>query len=242
VFVCSFIFPYGAFEALGVFAGILLLRKNAPLIFLSSDTATDLAVTAVISGFVGARLFYVVQFWDYFQKAPLDIFKLWQGGITFYGGVFGALLGSFIYAKLKRIHFLIVLDFLVPAIALAQGFGRIGCFLNGCCYGKLTHMPWAVTFPFLDHAVHPVQLYEAFFCFVLAFFLSILWSRKPKTGFVATVYFTLYPIGRFILEFFRGDNPVIFSGLTLPQWVSILIIVVTLFLNLYGTKRIRRSS
>ena len=236
------LYAYGAFVALGVFSGILLLRKNAPRIFLSPDTVTDLAITTVISGFAGARLLYVIQFWDYFRASPLDIFKLWEGGILFYGGGLGSLLGSFIYAKLKRLDFLTVLDLLVPAIALAQGFGRIGCFFNGCCFGKPSDLPWAVSFPLLDHAVHPVQLYEAFFCFALAFFLFLLWNKKLKTGVIATAYFIIYPAGRFVLEFFRGDNAAVFGNLTVPQWTSLLIMCVTLFLYFYGTKRIRRSS
>ncbi len=236
------LYAYGVFVALGIFSGILLLRKNADRIFISPDTVTDLAIVTVMSGFAGARVFYVIQFWDYFQASPLDIFKLWEGGIIFYGGVFGSLLGSFIFAKLKRIDFLTVLDLLVPAIALAQGFGRIGCFFNGCCFGKPTDVPWAVSFPLLDHAVHPVQLYEASFCFLLALFLFLLWRQKLKTGLVATAYFVLYPLGRFVLEFFRGDNVSIFLGFTIPQWMSLLIMFVTLFLYFYGTKRIHRSS
>jgi phosphatidylglycerol---prolipoprotein diacylglyceryl transferase len=238
------VYAYGTFVALGVFFAILFLRKNAKKIFVSSESVVDLAIATVVSGFLGARFFYIVQFWDYFQKAPLDMFKLWEGGIIFYGGLIGGTLGFFIFIQLKRLPFLGLLDLFVIATALAQGFGRIGCFLNGCCFGSPSQAPWAVSFPFLDHAVHPTQLYESSFCFLLAFFLFLVLRQKPRTGIVSVAYFVLYPLGRFALEFFRGDNVKVFLNLTLQQWISAVFISVVLIAAFfyYGTKKIHRSS
>ena len=236
------LYAYGAFVALGVFSAVLFLRKKAGSVFISSDTMTDLAITTVVSGFAGARLFYVVQFWNYFKTSPIDIFKLWEGGIVLYGGLIGGVLGFSLFIKFKKLPFLALLDLFVIGTALAQAFGRIGCFFNGCCFGKPTNVPWAVKFPFLDHAVHPTQFYESFFCFALALFLFRLWLKKTRSGLVAAAYFILYPTGRFLLEFFRGDNSTVFWNLTLPQWVSLGIMFVTLFLYVYGRKRIHSSS
>ena len=235
-------YSYGALVAIGIFLAVFFLQRHAKAILVSPETMVDLAIATVVSGFIGARIFYIIQFWDYFANAPFDMIKFWQGGLVLYGGLIGGILGFLTFVKLKRLPFLDLLDLFVPAMALAQGFGRIGCFFNGCCFGKPSDLPWAVSFPLLDHAVHPVQLYEAFFCFALAFFLFLLWNKKLKTGVIATAYFIIYPAGRFVLEFFRGDNAAVFGNLTVPQWTSLLIMCVTLFLYFYGTKRIRRSS
>ena len=221
------LYSYGVLVAIGVLSAVLLIRKNAMQIALNSDVAVDLAITTAVSGFVGARIFYVIQFWNYFRSSPLDVFKIWEGGIILYGGLIGGLLGFTLFTRLKHLSFLTMLDLFVPALALAQGFGRIGCFLNGCCFGKLSMVPWSVSFPFLDHPVHPTQLYEAIFCFALVVFLLFLRRKHLKPGAISAIYFTLYPIGRFIIEYFRGDNIKFLFNLTLPQWTSILFLLIT---------------
>jgi hypothetical protein len=112
---------------------------------------TVLVIVTIAAGFAGARLFYVIQFWDHFRISPLGILKIWEGGLVLYGGLAGGLLGFFMFVRAKRLPFLACLDLFVIAAALAQGFGRIGCFLNGCCFGLKTQLPFGVSFPFLDH-------------------------------------------------------------------------------------------
>ena len=225
------VFSYGAMVALGIFLAILLLRSSARRALVDSDTIVDLAITTVLSGFAGARIFYVVQFWDYFQKHPLAIFKIWEGGIVLYGGLIGGLLGFSIFILIRKLHFIRLLDVFVPAMALAQGFGRIGCFLNGCCFGIETNVAWAVSFPFLSHPAHPTQLYEAAFCFLLAGILVVLSRRNPNEGVVSMTYFIAYPAGRFLFEFLRGDNAKVLLHLTASQWISIVIIAATVVLS-----------
>ncbi len=241
------LYSYGVLVAIGVLSAVLLLRANAKIVSVDSETVVDLAITTVVSGFVGARIFYIIQFWDYFRTSPLDMVKIWEGGIVLYGGLIGGLLGFSIFIWMKRLSFLVLLDLFVPGMALAQGFGRIGCFFNGCCYGKPATVPWAVSFPFLDHPVHPTQLYEATFCFSLALLLLFLWRKRLAVGAVSFAYFTLYPLGRFSIEFFRGDNAKIFLNLTLSQWISVLIMILTLLLfvsfrSRYGRKTTDRPS
>jgi phosphatidylglycerol:prolipoprotein diacylglycerol transferase len=237
-------YSYGALVAIGIFLAVFFLQKKAKAISVLPETMVDLAIATVVSGFIGARIFYIVQFWDYFKNAPLDMIKLWQGGLVLYGGLIGGILGFISFIKLKQLPFLKVLDLFVIATAIAQGFGRIGCFFNGCCYGSHSDLPWVVSFPFLDHAVHPTQLYESAFCFLLAFFLFSLWKRKRRVGMVSAAYFILYPLGRFVLECFRGDNANVFYNLTFPQWMSMVIVLIVLLTTFifYGTKRIHRSS
>lgn len=222
------LYSYGFLVALGVLSAILLIRRNAKMAGLNPDASIDLAMATVISGFLGARIFYVLQHWDFFKHAPLDMFKIWQGGIVLYGGLIGGLIGFTLFIWLNRLSFLTMLDLFVPAVALAQGFGRLGCFLNGCCYGSECHWPWAVKFSFIEETVHPTQLYEAGFCFALSFFLYRLWKKKPHTGTVAAAYFIAYPMGRFFIEFLRGDQSRYLLNLTSAQWISAVFIVVTI--------------
>ncbi len=238
------LYSYGLFVATGVLAAILMIRRNARVSGLNPDISVDLAMTTVISGFTGARIFYVIEFWDYFKNSPLDVLKIWQGGIVLYGGLMGGLLGFILFIKLSKLSFLTMLDLFVPATALAQGFGRLGCFMNGCCFGRSCDLPWAVKFSFLEAKVHPTQIYESIFCFLLAVFLYRLWKKKPAVGTVSFAYFTIYPVGRFIIEFFRGDSNRLFY-LTPAQWVSIVFIVVSFAFwmigNFYGKNRIERT-
>ena len=241
------IHTFGILTAIGVLCAALLIRKHASQIGVSPNAVSDGILITVIAGFAGARLFFVLQFWDHFHLYPLEIIKIWEGGIVLYGGVIGAFIGFFIFCQLKRLPFVKVLDLFVPAVALAQGFGRIGCFLNGCCYGIRTTLPWGVHFYFTDQPVHPVQLYESAYCFLLAGFLFWLWRKRLAPGTVALGYFILYPAGRFFVEFLRGDNPKLSLGLTLPQWISLGFIfssaVLFVFrLMTHGSKRNSHSS
>ena len=216
------IYSFGVMIALGVLLSLILISKQAPRIaFAPAEVAQDFVFVTVLSGFLGARAYYVIQNFHWYADKPLRILMLWEGGLIFYGGVVGALVGLYIFSKLKKISYLKCLDFLTPYVALTHAFGRIGCFLNGCCHGKVCSLPWAVQFPELREAVHPVQIYEAVFSFGLFFFLYALSNRKPFVGKVVSLYFIFYSIGRFVLEFFRGDT----SGwlITHNQWFSLAL-------------------
>ena len=227
------IYSYGVLVAMGVLTAIFLLRSSAVKVQINPDVMVDLAIVTVVSGFVGARIFYVIQFWNYFKASPIDVFKIWEGGIVVYGGIIGGLIGFSSFIKLRRLPFLPLLDLFVPALALAQGFGRFGCFLNGCCFGKPTTSFWGVSFPFSDLPLHPTQLYEATFCFSLAVFLLFLSRKSLPTGSATALYFILYPTGRFLIEFVRGDNMRVFLNLTVHQWISIGVIIIALLSVLF---------
>lgn len=239
---------YGLLVAIGVFFAVAFLRLHSPKIRVNPDTVVDLALVTLVAGFVGARIFYVIEFWDYFQSSLVDVFKIWQGGIVIYGGLIGGFIGFSIFIFLKKLPFISLLDLFMPALALAQGFGRIGCFLNGCCYGAKTSLPIGVKFPFLEYHVHPTQIYESLFCFALFFLLFAFWRRREKigTGAVTLFYFILYALGRFDIEFFRGDNAKAWLQLTIAQVISIFVIILSLIVFLiatsYGRKKLRRSA
>jgi phosphatidylglycerol:prolipoprotein diacylglycerol transferase len=124
-----------------------------------------------------------------------------------------------------RLPIIRTLDVFMPALALAQGFGRIGCFFNGCCYGHATEAWCGVRFPFAVERLHPAQLYESGFCFLLFLFLARFdVSKKRLDGETAFLYFLLYPLGRFVIEYFRADTLRLWFDWTLAQWVSLALI------------------
>ena len=219
------VYSFGVMIALGVFLSLFLMgRKSRRTGFPASpEAAADLVFITVFSGFLGGRLFYVFENADYYLNHPLKFFALWEGGLIFYGGVAGALLGLFIAMKIKKIPYGKGLDFLIPYAALTHAFGRVGCFLNGCCAGKPCDLPWAVT---VDGArLHPVQLYEAAFNVLLFLFLNARYEKKKFDGEITSLYFILYAAGRFVLEFFRTNPGRVLSW---NQWESLLLFGVGL--------------
>ena len=220
------VYSFGFMVAFGVALSLFLLdRLSRKTGFPGGELAGDLVFAAVVAGFLGARAAYIFEKRAWYGQAPLKIFALWEGGLIFYGGVAGALAGLLIFSKIKKISFAKVLDFLLPYVALTHAFGRIGCFLNGCCAGKACDLPWAVKFPGTEEAVHPTQLYEAVLNFLLFLFLRSQYSRKRFDGQTALLYFMLYGALRFFIEFFREGNP-FWGVLTVNQWTSLVIVGV----------------
>ena len=163
---------------------------------------------------------------------------LHHGGLIWYGGLFFALFFALVYLKINRLPVLKTLDLLAPYIALGQAIGRIGCFLNGCCYGK--PVSWGIYFPSQDDYLYPTQLYS--FVNLLIIYLILRWRQRRQTvnGAVIFLYLLLASAERFIVEFFRGDSPQFFLGLTSFQVISLFIFVIALYANLYLYSRPRR--
>ena len=224
------LYSYGLSIALGVLFALFLMKRRALKEgFPKLDEVFDMAFAILVWGFLGARLFYVMQNFSYYAAEPLKIFAVWEGGLIFYGGALAALFGFWVTVRKLRVPFWKALDFIVPYGALAHAFGRIGCFLNGCCFGKACELPWAIRFPELSYAVHPTQLYEAFYDLVLFVFLIKRAKRARFEGEVSLLYFLLYGIGRYTIEFLREPSWM-WMGLTSNQWLSIAIIGVAFIL------------
>jgi phosphatidylglycerol:prolipoprotein diacylglycerol transferase len=192
-----------------------------------------------LGGLIGARLLYVIMHPSQVH-GPGDLLKFWQGGIIFYGCIAGGLGGSLIYWARTRFPFLATADAVAPALALGIAVGRLGCFLNGCCYGAPCDYPWAVTFPAgsipwvhemqagliaPDAArslpIHPKQIYAALFGLGLLVLLLAYAPRRRRDGEVMVLLMIAYPITRFVLEFFRGDPDGLYAGLAISQYISI---------------------
>ena len=201
---------------------------------MTRDTVMNLAPWIIIGAIVGARILYVITFWkeEFANASLLEIFKLRRSGLVYYGGLIGASLGTIIYARKNRIHLWKLADVMAPSIALGHAFGRIGCLMTGCCYGKPTDLPWAIHFPHTHWTkgvgVHPTQIYESALNFLLFFGLSFLFYRKKFHGQVFAAYLIGYAFLRALVETFRGDydKPFLIGIATPGQTVSILIMIL----------------
>ena len=200
------IHTYGVLIALGLFVstwGMQALAKKTG--FPAPDKVFDLLFVVVVSGFIGARIFYVFGQWGYYGVHPWEIFALWEGGLVYYGGVAGSVLGHFLYVRSAGLPYPAAADFVIPFIALTHAFGMVGCFFAGCCYGK---------------SGIPVQLYEALFNFVLFGLLLWRYPHRRFPGEIFSLYLLFYPAGRFFFEFLRGDQIAWIFSLTLQQVLS----------------------
>ena len=200
----------------------------------------------VASGFLGARLWFLLQYWYFFVLRPWMIPEgLWSGGLVWYGGLLGGLLAGWVYVRRRRISFLRCADQGAPFIALGHGIGRMGCFLHGCCYGMATTAWCGVVFPVDPAAVVrlPVQLFEAAALFVLYGLLRTLQRSRlfNHPGKLSGIYLTCYAPTRFLLEFLRGDQTQHWMGLTIPQVMS-LAVAVAGFLLLLRRHRVSAHS
>ncbi len=215
------IYSFGVLVALGVLFSLYLMgRESARSGFPEKDGAFDLVFVTVVAGFLGARILYVVENWRDYQNSPLGLFAIWEGGLIFYGGMAASLAAMFIFLKMRHLPIGKSFDFLVPYIALTHAFGRVGCFLNGCCTGDICDLPWAVHFPGESFARHPAQLYEAILDVLLFLFLQKQKKSQPLSGIVTCRYFMGYALIRFCVEFVRNSNPGVF-GFTYNQWISL---------------------
>ncbi len=236
--------------ALAFLAGLWTATLRARREKISSETIGDVTLWLMIGGIVGARAVYVTTYWhDEFAGGKIsEIFAIWNGGLVYYGGLIGATVAGMIYIRWKKLPLWKITDALAPSIALGSVFGRIGCLLNGCCYGRFCTAPWAITFPegHETHAVgmpatpvHPTEIYDALLNFALYVFLAWLFRRKKFDGQIFATYLILYAVCRSIVEYFRGDYPAdhVHNGLTSAQLVSIPIFIAGLALAAILSRR-----
>ncbi|RJP29820.1 MAG: prolipoprotein diacylglyceryl transferase [Candidatus Omnitrophota bacterium] len=220
------IYSYGLMLVLGFLVASLLARRQAKNAGIDPDLISNLIFYIFISGILGARIFYVVENADFYFKNPAEIIMLQHGGLSWFGGlILGSACGIF-YLKRRRQSVLKILDLLSPFVALAQSIGRIGCLLNGCCFGKPS--VYGFYFPAHEDYLIPTQLYSSVVLLFIYFLLrAVQIKKRDYSGEVFFLYLFLYSISRFIIEFFRADNPVIVFGLTLFQLISLLLFVIS---------------
>lgn len=237
---------FGLMLFVAFLAGMTLAATLARRVKLNPDDVFDLALWVIVGGLVGARGFYVIQHREAI-RGFWDIFKVWEGGIVLYGSLIGAAVGFVLFWRIRRFPFLPMLDIVAPAMVLGVAFGRVGCFLNGCCFGDTCDLPWAVEFPagtlpWLDQVrggliakdaahslpVHPTQLYSALDGLILCGLLLASFPLRRRDGEVMALLLISYPITRFLIERLRDDEGAIFAGMTISQNGSVLLLLVGL--------------
>jgi len=218
------VYSYGFMIALGIIAALLLGIKCGKFRGFTSLQVINLINTAFLSGVIGARLLYVLFNLRAYCDSPLNIFHVWSGGLSWHGGVLAGLAGITLYARKEKLSLWDTWDFAVLTGILGLTFGRVGCFLHGCCYGKITDLPWAVVFP--AHGPcgrHPTQIYEGILDLIIFLILLRLWKKNNFRGEVLCYFLGLYSAARFFVEFFR-DNTAGFTpfllGLNIAQIIS----------------------
>jgi phosphatidylglycerol:prolipoprotein diacylglycerol transferase len=241
---------YGVMIALAFLAGLWTATRRARRENISSERIADIVIWIMVGAILGARIVYVTTYWkDEFAGQPLsEIFMIQHGGLVYYGGLIGAALAGFIYILWKKLPLWKIADVLAPSCALGNFFGRIGCLLNGCCYGRACSLPWAIRFP-SGHPtgglpVHPTEIYDALDNFILYLLLAWLFRRKKFDGEVFATYLIGYAITRTVMEYFRGDYPPdqIHFGLTPGELISIPVFIIGLVLGIILSTRARKTT
>ncbi len=232
---------YGALVAIGFMAGLFVAINQAKKQGIPKEKVLDLGFYILISAIVGSRLLYVIIESEYYIKHPLDIFKLWEGGLVFFGGLLLALPVVIVYLRKNALSFGKVADIFAPALAIGHAIGRLGCFSAGCCHGRPTTLPWGVVFTDPDSLaitgipLHPTQLYEAFANLVIFFLLLLFQKRKRFDGQIVALYLGFYSAVRFTIEFFRGDSARGFflDGISTSQGISLALFISAVSFLLY---------
>ncbi len=228
---------YGLMIGLGVVAALLLGDYRAPKNGLDGEQIYGMTFFTVILGFVAARILFIITQWDRFLQNPISFLS--GNGFVVYGGIIGGALTIYGFCKIKKIDMLSYLDLMVPSVALAQAFGRVGCFLAGCCYGKETDSFLGVVFTHSDFApngvkVLPTQLFMAAGDLVIMAVLLWYASKKPLRGKTSMLYLILYSIGRFTIEFLRNDDRGSVGMLSTSQFIAVFTFAIGLFGFLWG--------
>ncbi|HLH56390.1 MAG TPA: prolipoprotein diacylglyceryl transferase [Verrucomicrobiae bacterium] len=229
---------YGVMVATAFLVGLWNASRRAPTSGIIPEKVLDLGPWLIVGTVIGARALYVISYWhEQFAGQPLvEIFKVWRGGLVYYGGLIGATSAGILYAKSKRLPLWRLGDVVAPSIALGSVFGRIGCLLNGCCYGRECDLPWAIHFPYghqtYPHGVHPTEVYDSLLNFILYLFLAWLYRRKKFDGEIFASYLIGYAVFRSFVEMYRGDYPQHYLGgwATPAQLVSMGIFVAGVIL------------
>jgi len=231
------VYSYGALMVVAFLAATLLsiraARRLPPaLVAIRPDQLIDFTCIALLGGILGARVFYAVLHWESFVLSLQELLAIWHGGLVWYGGFLGGVLAGWGYLLANRIPFVRAMDQCIPFLALGHAIGRVGCFFNGCCYGRPTTAWCGVIFPGHATAVLPIQLFEA--AGLLGLYALLRALQRPvvlrRPGIVFGVYLGIYALLRFFLEWFRGDQVAWWAGLTLQQLISVGVLLMAVLL------------
>lgn len=240
---------HGFFAFIGVVVAVVLVARWASRVGIETDVVYSVAIWAIIGGIVGARVFHVIDRWDFYGDNPGEILAIWSGGIALLGAILGGLLGGAIYCRLQGYPVGRLADLAAPAILIAQTIGRIGDIINGEHISKLTDLSWGFVYTHVGSlsnrvhgllASHPVIAYEMIWNMIV---LAVIWQfrgRIKPDGMLFAMYIGLYSFGRFFVTFLREDK-VWFAGLQEAQLIAIVVVAVTIPLLVYRGRLVARG-
>lgn len=227
------IHTYGLFVALGFTVGLVVMIRIGRTEGFSSQQIMDVGFIIILWAVIGSRLTYALINFSYYVTHPIDILKIWQGGLVFSGGLIAVVLGMSWYIRRHHLSFWKIGDLCGPAVAIGESIGRIGCFMAGCCYGQPTDLKWGIVFTHpqslapLNIALHPTQVYHSLTDLIIFVVLMVLHARKKFEGQVFLWFLILHSAGRLLIERFRGDDRGLIPGtdMSATQLVTILILI-----------------
>jgi len=231
------VYSYGLMLVLAFFVSTYLASRQAKKSRLDPEKIFNLLFYVFIFGIIGSRALYVANNFPYYLKHPLEIIMLQHGGMAIFGGIIFGFIFAWLFILKNKMDLLATLDLLVPFIALGQAIGRIGCFLNGCCYGR--ESSFGIYSAVSGKVLIPTQLYSSLLMFLIFIILRYMLNRKHLPGQILCSYLLLYSLKRFSIEFFRDDSPRILAGLTIFQFLSLAMFFLSLagFVKLLYSKK-----
>lgn len=226
---------YGILIAIGALSAITIANKLGKREGFKEDIIYDYAMIALLLGVVGARAYYVIFNLDYYMQHTSEILAIRNGGLAIYGGIITGVIVGIVYTKIKGIKFFKLADVIAPGLALAQGIGRWGNFVNQEAHGAPTDVPWGIM---IDGVmVHPTFLYESILDVGIFIFLYFfLYNKKKFDGQIFATYGMIYGLGRFVIEGMRTDS-LYFGGMRVSQIVSLLIVLVSASFIMYSKRK-----
>lgn len=244
------IHTYGFMIAVGFLIALWLALRQAKKVQVSQDKLVDLAFYCLLAALLGSRIFFIFTNWGYYMDHPLDIVKIWEGGLVFYGGLLFAVPTALWYMRKAELPVWQTFDIFAPSIAIGHAIGRLGCFCAGCCYGKPAEgIPWSVIFrdpaslAITGVPLHPSQLYESAGEFLNFLILVGIRRRQKFDGQIFWLYVMNYSIVRSVVELFRGDEVrgFVLPGFSISQAISLLLFGGAAFMLLRLRKATRSS-
>jgi len=216
---------WGVFVASGILVGLYFANRSAKQKGIDGEKILNLAFYLLLSGLFGARLIYVLTELPYFISNPVEIFMIQAGGLAIQGAILGGFIAAYSFCRYHKLSFAQVADVFAPSLLIGQAIGRIGCFLNGDAYGKITDFFLKVKFPMLAGFRHPSQLYESALDFI-AFGLIMVWGKKFKNdGALFSVVIIIYSLIRFFVEFTR-ESDILAFGISYAQFAALATVLV----------------
>ena len=242
------VYTYGVLLAAAYLLGLQFALRRAKSRGLDPNRVMDLGIWVIVSALVGAKLLLVIVEWETYGRNTAEILTLVRSGGVFYGGLIAAVLVAIFYMWRHRMPIWTVSDVFAPGIALGHVIGRLGCLFAGCCFGRPTTVPWAITFHSeyaarnvgtpINIPLHPTQLYEAGAELIILGVLLLFERRgRPFPGRTFWSYMLLYGISRFVIEFYRGDSRGMVGMFSTSQFVSLLIVPLSLVMLLVLARR-----